>query len=420
MKNEKGQSFIELLISIGIFIAITSAITFLVLNSHISNRLGQEITEANYLAQEGIEAARSIRDNDWDDLVDGNYEVEVSGDSWVFKDSGAGITPSLFNRVITVETVRPDVKKITSKVSWDFISNRSQNVELVTYLTNWQKEVSGIEVSFSSASYSVLEDEGVLTATVSLSGLGENQVSVRYRTEEGTATDPEDYISADDILVFDPGQASKTFDVTIVDNSLEEPDEYFNLILYDPQGAILGTPNQSTVTIRDDDAYQGCWGIGGDCDDGCQYTNYGTPLDYYLEPDPPCNRECNPAGRFIVNPSGTCSDDGSGNCYKMEDPTIQNIDCNQGDSCEGKCGGRCTPCRNITDERQCLQQEGCTGFNTPWGFVCLGTCTDCEEFVQEESCSLQLGCSWSASAWYWNLATPRSGYFNYTNCQWYE
>jgi hypothetical protein len=32
----------------------------------------------------------------------------------------------------------------------------------------------------------------------------------------------------------------------------------------------------------------------------------------------------------------------------------------------------------------------------------------------------QLGCRWDVVAWYWNLAIPRSGYFNYTNCQWYE
>ncbi len=166
---------------------------------------------------------------------------------------------------------------------------------------------------------------------------------------------------------------------------------------------------------------QGCWGIGGDCDTDCQYADYGTEIGYYLEPDPPCNSQCSPAGEMIVNPSGTCSDDGSGNCYKMEDPTSQSIDCNQGEACAEDCRGNCTPCEEIVDPRTCVSQDGCNLLATPGGdFRCYGTCTPCFNFGNEDDCSRQLGCSWSASAWYWNLAAPRSGYFNYTNCQWYE
>jgi len=420
MKNEKGQSFLELLIAIGIFVAITSAITFLVLNSHISNRLGQEITFANYLAQEGIEAAKSIRDEDWNNLVDGSYGIEVQGGKWVFGPIGGGVTPSVFERVIKVETVRTDVKKVTSLVSWDFVSGRDQKVELVTYLTNWQKETSGIRVSFDSDNYSVIERAKDLIATVDLSKESKEEVRVRYRTEERTATDPEDYISVEGSLFFETGEVSQSFNVPIVDNSLEEPEEYFDLILFGPQGAILGENSQATGTIYDDDSSQGCWGIGGSCDSGCQYTNRGKPIDYYLEPDPPCNRFCNPVGKYLIDPSGTCSSDGTGECYKLEDPTTQSTECAQGEACEGKCGGTCTPCREITDPRACDAQEECTGFNTPWGFICMGTCTDCREFEIDETCAQQLGCTWKASAWYWNLESPLSGYFNYTNCEWYE
>jgi len=165
---------------------------------------------------------------------------------------------------------------------------------------------------------------------------------------------------------------------------------------------------------------QGCWGIGGSCDSGCQHTNRGTVLDYYIEPDPLCNRECEPIGRYLVDPSGTCSEDGTGECYKLEDPTTQSTECNQGESCKGDCGGTCTPCREITDERECLQQEGCTLLSGPGGSRCIGRCTPCREFEMDETCAQQLGCTWEASAWYWNLESPLPGYFNYTNCEWYE
>jgi prepilin-type N-terminal cleavage/methylation domain-containing protein len=166
---------------------------------------------------------------------------------------------------------------------------------------------------------------------------------------------------------------------------------------------------------------QGCWGTGGDCDAGCQYSDYGTEIGYYSEPDPPCNRECSLAGSFFVNPSGACSDDGTGNCYKMEDSTTQDTECSQGDACAEKCGGRCTPCEEIEDERECLRQDGCFLLSGPGDDFCVGTCTPCSEFEEsEEECVHQLGCRWDVVAWYWNLAIPRSGYFNYTNCQWYE
>jgi hypothetical protein len=424
MKNERGQSFIELLIAMGIFVALMSAVTFLVLNSHISNRIGQEITLADYLAQEGLEAAKSIRDNNWDDLTDGSHGIDIFDDRWIFQGTENDLSDKLNDgkRSIVVETKSSDVKKIISSVEWKFTGGRIQKVELVSYLTNWQKETSGITVFFSSSEYSVLESAGIFTAEVNLSEAYEGEITVRYRTENGSAVSPDDYLKADDILVFDPGVISQTFDIEIVDNLLEESDKYFSLILYGPQNAMLGSPSMATIVIIDDDGPpQGCWGTGGECDLLCHYTDYGIPTAAYREPIPPCNRECNPARDIFVNPSGACRDDGTDNCYKMIDSTTGYTECIQRESCEGRCEGICTPCEEIIDPRECEQQEGCRGFNVPGGgFRCLGRCVVCGEFPDEGNCSNQLGCWWDATAWYWELASPQSGYFNYVTCEWYE
>jgi len=138
MNWEKGQSLIELLVAIGIFVITVSALAFFILDSYVSGRLAEEITKANFLAEEGIEATRSIRDNNWDDLISADHGLVISLEGhWVFEDSYD--TTDKFTRVISIEDIGIDRKKITSRVTWQFTQARPQEVRLVTYLTNWAK-----------------------------------------------------------------------------------------------------------------------------------------------------------------------------------------------------------------------------------------------------------------------------------------
>lgn len=149
---ERGQSLIELVVAIGIFVIVISVLVFLILNSYISGRLASEITQANFLAEEGLETARSIRDNSWDDLSNGIHYLDDSTGNWRFTDQPE-IIDEKFERVINVEEIDPDNpdpdrKKVTSQVTWQFTEARPQEVSLVTYLTNWQKVaiLPGLEI----------------------------------------------------------------------------------------------------------------------------------------------------------------------------------------------------------------------------------------------------------------------------------
>jgi len=157
---------------------------------------------------------------------------------------------------------------------------------------------------------------------------------------------------------------------------------------------------------------QGCWGIGSICDVSCQYSNYGSLVNYYI--DPGCSSSCAVSGSFYINPSETCSSNGSGNCYKMENYSNQFASCSQGANCGGVCSGTCTLCRNL-NQTQCSQQQGCYWFNGR----CRGNCTSCSSFNDQISCQNQLGCSWQFTRWYWNLTNTQEGYSSYINCEWY-
>ncbi len=145
MKNQSkqslGQSLVELIIAMGIIVLVIGSVAFLVIDSYVSGRLSKEITHANFLAEEGMEAIRSIRDNSWDDLNNGTYGIIVSGGTWQFQ-TDPDVTDNKFTRTIIIEELNPidpDRKKIISQVDWKFIENRQQQIQLITYLTNWQK-----------------------------------------------------------------------------------------------------------------------------------------------------------------------------------------------------------------------------------------------------------------------------------------
>lgn len=140
MNYESGQSLVELLVAIAIFVIVVSTLLFLVLDSYVAGRLASEITQANFLAEEGLEAARSIRDNDWVDLINGDHGLMIFGGNWQFS-GGSEVIDGKFTRVVRVEEINSDRKKVTSQITWQFTETRVQEVKLITYLTNWAKSM---------------------------------------------------------------------------------------------------------------------------------------------------------------------------------------------------------------------------------------------------------------------------------------
>ncbi|MBU1159758.1 GxxExxY protein [Patescibacteria group bacterium] len=137
LRSDCGQSLIEVLVAVAIFIGGISLIGFLVIDAGIASRQASERTRALSLAKEGLEAVRSIRDNSFANLVNGSHGLILSGNQWTF--SGASDVQDQFNRSITITEIDSNTKKIVSNVNWQFSSNRPAEVELATYLTNWQQ-----------------------------------------------------------------------------------------------------------------------------------------------------------------------------------------------------------------------------------------------------------------------------------------
>ena len=110
-------------------------------------------------------------------------------------------------------------------------------------------------VQFSSVSYSLAESGGSAVIIVMRTGSSAGEVTVDYTTSDDSAMAPSDYMTTSGTITFGDGDTGdKTFNVAIVDNSLFEGDETVNLSLANPTGnAILGDPDEATLTVIEDD-----------------------------------------------------------------------------------------------------------------------------------------------------------------------
>ncbi len=142
-------------------ILITSAIILLtvltLLGTHAlylrSALANTDSLKATYLAQEGLEAARFLRDVSWENQIEGralgtNYYAGLVSGAWALSTTVSSIEN--FSRTIVFNqvgrnasgdivanggTVDPNTKLVTATVSWS--QNGSQkSVSLSTYLTN--------------------------------------------------------------------------------------------------------------------------------------------------------------------------------------------------------------------------------------------------------------------------------------------
>ena len=137
-------------------------------------------------------------------------------------------------------------------------------------------------LQFSAATYSVGENTGTVTITVTRTGGSDGAVSVGYATSDGSATAGSDYITTNGTVNWADGDGTdKTFTVSIIDDSEVEGDETVNVYLTSPTGgASLGTNDTAVLTITDNDTASGGGGGGGG--GGCFIASsaYGS----YMEP----------------------------------------------------------------------------------------------------------------------------------------
>lgn len=154
--NQAGFGIMEIIIVILVFGLGLLTMMQVYRLALIRSRHQQDQTQAAYLVSSALEAVRQIRDRDWNNIS----LLNINQDYYLFK-SGIPLdwslalgteTIDIFQRSVKFFNVNrdanddiveiggdpdSDTKKVVAIVSWQ-ARGQSYQVELTTYLTNWQ------------------------------------------------------------------------------------------------------------------------------------------------------------------------------------------------------------------------------------------------------------------------------------------
>lgn len=138
-KNLKGFSVVEILVAVAIFglmaVGLGGTLSYVISSTNsagISDR-------ATMLAYEGIEAVRTIRNEDYNNLTDGTYGLGINSNKWVL--SGTSEDIGRYTREVEITSFDSNTKKVIVNVSWQDQYSSVKSIYLTEYLSDIYREV---------------------------------------------------------------------------------------------------------------------------------------------------------------------------------------------------------------------------------------------------------------------------------------
>ena len=158
----------------------------------------------------------------------------------------AGDDEGTVSVTLASDTVDEDDEKFTFTLSSPTNATISDSSATVTIEDNPALSVADVTVD---------EDDGTATLTVSMDAEGAADVTVKYKTTDGSATAGSDYVAKSlSTLTIAKGDRSGTVSVSITDDTTDEHEEQFTFTLSVPSNAsIKAMSGEATVKITDND-----------------------------------------------------------------------------------------------------------------------------------------------------------------------
>lgn len=117
-----------------------------------------------------------------------------------------------------------------------------------------QDDDGGSSLSFAETSVDFAEDAGSVLLTVVRNGIQTGTASAEYAVIGRSGTGADIVLTPPSAVTFANGEASKIISIPITDDTLDEPYEYFTLMLLNPSsGTTIGTRASVQFGILDDD-----------------------------------------------------------------------------------------------------------------------------------------------------------------------
>ncbi len=275
---QRGQVLLEAIIALALFSLIVSAMMSLTLGSYEGLLRGGNQTRAEALANEAIEAIKSVRETGWNTATSSPSAVVLSGGHWLLTASSSELIDATFTRTITLADVCRDAshniatcpaaytdvnsKKVVVTVSWPQAPLVTDSVQRIAYLTNWDS-TDWTQTDWSGGSGQAIwsipskyeSDDSYLdirTVLGQVSLLCGNLLDPGFEVNAGISTNDWPFTTASN-YVYDPSKIEVTGGVA-------------QLVNQATGGACSGTPN-ACATFGSQTACQaqaGCaWGSTG-------------------------------------------------------------------------------------------------------------------------------------------------------------
>ena len=132
--QHKGSAILEAVLALSIISLFIVMFIGTIAYEEKSSAHAALVMRALFVADEGLEATRSIRDDDFLKLADGTYGLHFDPSGWSLVPDPDVTEP--FTRTITVSSVATNTKLITATVVWGDNSS-ADTITLSTRLTNW-------------------------------------------------------------------------------------------------------------------------------------------------------------------------------------------------------------------------------------------------------------------------------------------
>jgi len=147
--KNSGFSLVEVILAGSIFLMLALIlIGSLIYGQESSLKAGQR-NRAVLLAEEGLEAARSIGNSGFTNLEIGSYGLATTTGQWKLV-AGPEIIEN-FSRSLTISVIDDHHKEIVSKVIWNSANGAENNVSLIVQLSDWRSILTATDSSFCAS-----------------------------------------------------------------------------------------------------------------------------------------------------------------------------------------------------------------------------------------------------------------------------
>ncbi|XP_050184584.1 FRAS1-related extracellular matrix protein 1 isoform X4 [Myiozetetes cayanensis] len=113
-------------------------------------------------------------------------------------------------------------------------------------------ELKWSRIEMQQTEYEVCESIGMVSLKITRAGHSIESAFITVKVNEISATLGKDFtVTPSKLVQFDPGMSTKTWNIAITCDGLEEDDEVFEVVLNSPVNAVLGTRTRAIVKILD-------------------------------------------------------------------------------------------------------------------------------------------------------------------------